>query len=58
MSIKKITGNGHGMNIFLYFCRCIAQMAELVDAPVSKTGEVTLVPVRSRLRVQNKVLKI
>ncbi len=29
-------------------------MAELVDALVSKTSEVTLVPVRSRLRVQKK----
>ena len=27
-------------------------VAELVDAPVSKTGEVTLVPVRSRPVVQ------
>ncbi len=30
----------------------IARMAELVDALVSKTNEVTLVPVRSRLRVR------
>ena len=29
-------------------------MAELVDALVSKTSEVTLVPVRSRLRVHQK----
>jgi hypothetical protein len=28
-------------------------MAELVDALVSKTNEVTLVPVRSRLRVRS-----
>ena len=32
-----------------------ARMAELVDALVSKTSEVTLVPVRSRLRVQRKL---
>ena len=31
-----------------------AQVAELVDALVSKTNEVTLVPVRSRPRVQEK----
>ena len=42
---------------FQYFCsrkrpRLIARMAELVDALVSKTNEVTLVPVRSRPRVQ------
>ncbi len=30
-------------------------MAELVDALVSKTNEVILVPVRSRPRVQNKI---
>ncbi len=30
----------------------IARMAELVDALVSKTNEVTLVPVRPRLRVR------
>lgn len=30
-------------------------MAELVDALVSKTNEVTLVPVRPRLRVQKKL---
>ena len=30
-------------------------MAELVDALVSKTNKVTLVPVRSRLRVQKTV---
>ncbi len=29
-----------------------ARMAELVDALVSNTSEVTLVPVRPRLRVQ------
>ena len=32
-------------------------MAELVDALVSKTSEVTLVPVRSRLRVQKKTVE-
>ena len=31
-----------------------AQVAELVDASVSKTDEVTLVPVRSRPRVRHK----
>ena len=31
--------------------KSIAQVAELVDALVSKTNEVTLVPVRSRPRV-------
>jgi hypothetical protein len=31
-----------------------ARMAELVDALVSKTNEVTLVPVRSRLRVPGR----
>ena len=31
---------------------CNAQMAELVDALVSNTNEVTLVPVRLRLWVQ------
>ena len=30
---------------------CNARMAELVDALVSNTSELTLVPVRSRLRV-------
>ena len=33
--------------------QCNAQMAELVDALVSNTNEVTLVPVRLRLWVQN-----
>ncbi len=33
-----------------------ARVAELVDAPVSNTGGVTLVPVRSRPRVQKKSL--
>ncbi len=33
-------------------------MAELVDALVSKTSEVTLVPVRSRLRVLKKPFEI
>ena len=32
--------------------QCNAQMAELVDALVSNTNEVTLVPVRLRLWVQ------
>lgn len=40
------------------FASSKAQVAELVDAPVSKTGEVTLVPVRSRPRVLLKTLKI
>ena len=39
-----------------YFCtpftNCLARVAELVDALVSKTSEVTLVPVRSRPRVR------
>ncbi len=34
-----------------------ARMAELVDALVSKTNEVTLVPVRSRLRVPRRSFK-
>ena len=37
---------------------CVAQVAELVDALVSKTNEVTLVPVRSRPRVQKKSCEI
>ena len=39
----------------IYFCtpnKINARMAELVDALVSNTNEVTLVPVRLRLRVQ------
>ncbi len=36
----------------------IARMAELVDALVSKTSEVTLVPVRSRLRVRKRRLLV
>jgi hypothetical protein len=44
----------------LFFCLLLhsqqekinARMAELVDALVSNTNEVTLVPVRLRLRVQ------
>lgn len=35
----------------------VARMAELVDALVSKTSEITLVPVRSRLRVQQDALE-
>ena len=45
------------MIIFLFLpLISIAMVAELVDAPVSKTGEVTLVPVRSRPVVQQKRL--
>ncbi len=33
------------------FFYIVARMAELVDALVSNTSELTLVPVRSRLRV-------
>ena len=36
------------------FAPAFAQVAELVDASVSKTDEVTLVPVRSRPRVQKR----
>ncbi len=35
-----------------------ARVAELVDASVSKTDEVTLVPVRCRPRVQKKSMRI
>ena len=42
--------------IYFIFLPPVAMVAELVDAPVSKTGEVTLVPVRSRPVVQRKVL--
>jgi hypothetical protein len=35
--------------------RHLARVAELVDALVSKTNEVTLVPVRFRPRVQNQL---
>ena len=35
-----------------------AQVAELVDALVSKTNEVTLVPVRSRPRVLREIRKL
>ena len=45
----------------MYFCsskKHQAQVAELVDASVSKTDEVTLVPVRSRPRVQQKLFII
>lgn len=34
--------------------KSLARMAELVDASVSKTDEVTLVPVQARLWVQKK----
>lgn|GEM_PF-2219916 len=37
--------------------QCNAQMAELVDALVSNTNEVTLVPVRLRLWVQRDVYR-
>jgi hypothetical protein len=43
------------VNGIFYLCRVslkIARVAELVDALVSKTNEVILVPVRSRPRVQ------
>ena len=36
----------------------LAQMAELVDALVSNTNEVTLVPVRLRLWVQKTPLEV
>ena len=45
-------------NYFVLLQREKAQVAELVDAPVSKTGEVILVPVRSRPRVRCKALII
>ena len=44
--------------IYFIFSPLVAMVAELVDAPVSKTGEVTLVPVRSRPVVQKKMLTI
>ena len=43
----------------IYFCtpnKINARMAELVDALVSNTNEVTLVPVRLRLRVQKHLI--
>ena len=45
VSLKKI------VLLRLIITKSIARMAELVDALVSKTSEVTLVPVRPRLRV-------
>lgn len=45
---------------YLYFCtryRLNARMAESVDALDSKSSEVTLVPVRPRLRVQTERVK-
>ena len=41
--------------IFAASKKADAQVAELVDASVSKTDEVTLVPVRSRPRVHEKI---
>ncbi len=49
VSLKKI------VLLRLIITKSIARMAELVDALVSKTSEVTLVPVRPRLRVQGKL---
>ena len=44
--------------VFLPPQKADAQVAELVDASVSKTDEVTLVPVRSRPRVHEKSLTL
>ncbi len=48
VSLKKV------VLLRLIYTKSNARMAELVDALVSKTSEVTLVPVRPRLRVQRE----
>ena len=54
---KKYISQSTGNKKNFYFCSPDkARVAELVDALVSKTSEVTLVPVRSRPRVQKLLL--